>query len=565
MNSPDKIRLLKIRAGKFLRINIPLAILLAFVMVLPDHLMTVFTDKNHVIYEYWIYLLLFGFCSLLLLSRRVVFIITILVLICVIEIAHFSYMAYFGGVISASAILQFFIEYQDVFSASLGYSHFLYFAPLIVLVPYSIAMVAVWKSRYTRITAPYAWLATLAIMLLVPFNIIARPEQVVKYYPQTEFPSFANSYLNLSVLFFNHIPRLAFPGVYASGTTTADISPVDIIRHEIPGQMTIVVIMTESVTYDHMGLFGYSRDTTPFLSSMQHSDGFVWKEGIAAGISTRVSFSSFWNAVRDPHDTQRFIRKNTNLFRLARQNGFYSQFYSAQGSNLIRDSGIEYMNIIYTDALFPGVDNRSSDDALVEMARRLELHDKNLIVFHTRTAHAPYNSNYSEHPGFSIYPEDDSDFRRLLVNTYDNAIVYTDSIIHQLVDIMTDRVNGPLYFLITSDHGQLFGDDSAKTYGHGKLVPEVGHVPVIFYNVNGDRQWIEREQALEVPTHYEVCRLLLSMLGFEIIEGDGDDQMYYINGLGYHHGENGYILVDKSRMKSEKNMKGITYHVYPAS
>lgn len=544
---------------RFLTINIPLALFLTVVMVMPDHLMSLVSDRNQVVYEHWMYLVIFGFCSLLLLVRRPAVIFTVIGLFWITEIAHFCYMAYFGGVISASAILQFFTEFHDVFSASLGYSHYLYYAPLVVILPYAIGIIVFKYTDHMRSTIPYAWVVLFGVLSIVPFKIVMKPHDSVRYYPNPSYPSMANSYMDLSVLFFNHIPHLLFPGLYEKDQR--HFLPVKVTRNEEPEKMTIVVIMTESVTYDHMGLYGYNRPTTPFLSSLKNQPDFVWKPGIAAGISTRVSFASFWNDVRDPRNQNRFMKKTTNLFRLARNNGFYNQLMSAQSSNLIRESGTEYIQEIYTEDTITPYKGERNDNSLLVMARELSLHDRNFIVFHTRTAHAPYKSVYEQNPEQAIYPEGGLDYRDMLVNTYDNAVHYTDHIIEGLVKTMADRVDGPLYIIITSDHGQLFGEDPAKTYGHGKLVPEVGHVPIIFYSVNGKRKWTDYMKNLMQPTHYQLANMMISMLGYSIDDRNSKDQIYYINGLGYHHGENGYIRVDKSGYPRH----AIQYRVFPKS
>ena len=544
---------------RFFAVNLPLSILLGMVLILPDHIMLVISDRNNAIYQLWYYIAIIGLASLILLVKRTSVIYFVIAVFWITETAHFCYMAYFGGVISASAILQFFIEYADVFAASSDLSHYLYYAPLIVFIPYAVAITALRIFRHNRATVPFIWVVLLAVISIVPYRIISEPDRAVKYYPNASFPSIANSYLNLSTLFFNHIPKLVMPGIY--DTEQLYYSPVIISQRETPEQMTIVVIMTEGITYDHMNLYGYERDTTPFLSSLKQDPDFVWKPGISAGISTRVSFVSFWNDVRDPRNTQQFIRKPTNLFRLAGKNGFYNQFLSAQGSNLLRDSGTEYIHVLYTEDSLTPVSGEQNDNSLLLMARDIELHDKNFIVFHTRTAHAAYTSNYTQNQEFAIYPEDGVDYNQMLVNTYDNAIRYSDSVIENLIKTMISRVDGPLYFIVTSDHGQLFGNDVAKTFGHGKLVSEIGRVPIIFYSVNGDQKWLDSARDFVEPTHYELTTFMLSMFGYDIDDRNENDKIYYINGLGYHHGENGYIKIDKSKFPQNS----IEYTVYPKS
>lgn len=542
---------------QFALYNLPLSLLLSLTFILPDHLMALFKDVNPVSYQTWMYFAIFGFSNLILLARKKAIIYSVLATFCIMETAHFCYMAYFGGIISASVILQFFMEFQDVFDVSMAYAQYLVYAPAIVIIPCLITFIMIRAYADRRGTIPLVWILFTLLILTVPYKIISQPDRAVRYMPNPAYPSMANSYLNLSILFFNHIPRLLLPGLY--NQNNKQYLPVRVSETNIPDKMTIVFVMLESVTYDHMGLYGYHRPTTPFLNSLTNDDHFIWKQGISAGISTRVSLSSFWNNVRDPRNTNQFIKKSSNLFRLSAKHGFVNQYISAQTSNLLRDAGTEYIQKLVTKDMLSGSVKTTYDELLPELANNLELYDKNLIVFNTRTAHAPYKSNYKYYSKCNNFTDTDIKYERMILNSYDNAICYTDHILEKLFNIMKERVNGPLYFIVTSDHGQLFGENPEHAFGHGELVPKVGHVPVMYYALHGDNKYGNTLSDLKIVTHNELGQLLLKMTGYEMQDPNSENGIYYINGLGYHHGENGYIKVDVSNYP-EREIKYDIYH-----
>ena len=90
-------------------------------------------------------------------------------------------------------------------------------------------------------------------------------------------------------------------------------------------------------------------------------------------------------------------------------------------------------------------------------------------VLHTYTNHGPsYNTNYP--PEFEVFTPVSSTVemskvsREELFNAYDNSIVYTDWIVHSVIDIVRETGRRGCV-LFVSDHGESLGENNLYMHG----------------------------------------------------------------------------------------------------
>lgn len=188
------------------------------------------------------------------------------------------------------------------------------------------------------------------------------------------------------------------------------------------------------------------------------------------------------------------------------------------------------------------------DDALLILARKLELGPRNFIVLHQRNIHAPYQYNYSHHPDLGEYPVEGLPKREASVNAYDNAILYNDRLFQQIIAFFRQRVSPPLYLWITSDHGEALGENGFL--GHDRLDFEVATVPFMFYGTGDAAEYVPQIRALDLLTHYEMGKLIAKQLGCEILNPNEERGIFYIQGV-VALGKGGY-------MKCRRNGENVT-------
>ena len=79
--------------------------------------------------------------------------------------------------------------------------------------------------------------------------------------------------------------------------------------------------------------FGYERNTTPFFSEIKGRDDFIVRPIHSAAFMTAVALPTLFNAIPQPNGMVQIMHGTTNLFRLAKDQGFQTYWFTAQARN----------------------------------------------------------------------------------------------------------------------------------------------------------------------------------------------------------------------------------------
>ncbi len=300
--------------------------------------------------------------------------------------------------------------------------------------------------------------------------------------------------------------------------------------------INIVYIIGESVNYKHMSLFGYEHDTTPELKKLALENNVYYAQGVSAAVATIASVKLMLNIVREPDNIRQSSSSDTDLFRLAKQKGFKTFYFSAQVDDAIATvNASNYIDVSTKPEDFIGMDCRTKDEHLFEIFSKQKLTNKNFIVFHQRAIHSPYkNSVPKKHMSDSGFASD-----------YDKAISYVDYLVSKIFNLF-NKSEGKFYIIWASDHNELQGEEGS--FGHGLLLPAVGDVPMLFQS--NDSEFLREIKEICRPTHYEVGKSIANILGYEISNHNEKDNIFYINGVDYN-GKCGHIKFQKD-LKNKK-------------
>lgn len=113
-----------------------------------------------------------------------------------------------------------------------------------------------------------------------------------------------------------------------------DLSRIPAFKQPAPSKIgqgsvqNIVLIMGESESAAHLKLFGYGRETSPFLTRLSQADFKpIVKQSYSAGFMTAVSLPSFFNAIPHANGLEQISGGDTNMFRLAKEQGYETYFH----------------------------------------------------------------------------------------------------------------------------------------------------------------------------------------------------------------------------------------------
>ena len=170
--------------------------------------------------------------------------------------------------------------------------------------------------------------------------------------------------------------------------------------------------------------------------------------------------------------------------------------------------------------MYPDQDGRYDGILLAGLKEEIEnsVADKVFIGLHTYTSHGPsYFSNTPEEfkkfmPECTTVEMAQAD-RQELINAYDNTVIYTDYLIHNIIDTLRAIPDRRSCVIFISDHGESLGENNL--YMHGvplSMAPEVQtSIPFIVWTSDKNMKIKDIEQA----GHHNIYHSILRFLGAE--------------------------------------------------
>ncbi|OOF44937.1 hypothetical protein BKK51_07875 [Rodentibacter trehalosifermentans] len=306
---------------------------------------------------------------------------------------------------------------------------------------------------------------------------------------------------------------------------------------ELPKVKNIILIMGESATASHFSVFGYERNTSPFLKDFKNKTGAIVKETYSGGMLTAISLPMFFNAIPYPNGMQQIAKGDTNLFNLAKSRGFNTYFYSAQARDDMHM--INFLGGAWIDKTrFPddeGYSLRESmpDNKLLPEFKKINLgNGYNFIVLHHRGSHIPY--------GALLDNKDKVFGQSNAIDNYDNTILNTDRFISVVYQHLSARNSDDWLIVYTSDHGQYVKSD---TYKQGTLDQDSYIVPLVVYSPNKDIQKTTSTvfSSCQRTFHYQLSSLLINTMGYDYQIGNCLEGVVNGNILS---GDAGYLKIE---------------------
>jgi glucan phosphoethanolaminetransferase (alkaline phosphatase superfamily) len=288
----------------------------------------------------------------------------------------------------------------------------------------------------------------------------------------------------------------------------------------------VILIVGESLSLHYMSLYGYDKDTTPNLKRLQKDDkNFIAFKAISGGVFTDSSVPMLLNVEKQPNALNHILTNKTNLFKLAKDNGYKTHWISAQANDsfsYIRSyMGLKYIDN-YTDSLKYGFDKYTSslDDVLLKELKHIDFSKRNFIVLNMIGSHEPYETRVIK----TFKPFGNSNH----LDNYCNTVAYTDLILNDIIKFVKKQ-NKEIIFIFTSDHGQHV---TKQSLGKGNLKDIRDYqVPAIFYshNINIGNEVSTILNTKEYNSHYNIGLITAYYLGYKTLDYI-DLNKAYING-----------------------------------
>jgi heptose-I-phosphate ethanolaminephosphotransferase len=251
---------------------------------------------------------------------------------------------------------------------------------------------------------------------------------------------------------------------------------------------TLVLVISESINRQHLGIYGYPRQTSPKLNQKLAADPErlkMFSHAWSVDASTVPALQNFFYFGQQEGQKQ-------HLLALAAAAGYQTWWISNQDDVAIEQEHARLAHHAHMINHRPGRGSHSLDHTslpVLEQALRSAAPRK-LIVLHLIGAHPDYKRRHV--PGVAAFSgvkdgvyeglkaQGRPSWVRQLRNDYDSALAYHDTVVAQTL-ALTRQLGGPaaawVYF---SDHGQDVGT-SGNRAGHSMHTAEGYRIPLLMW------------------------------------------------------------------------------------
>ncbi|MBS0340484.1 MAG: phosphoethanolamine transferase [Proteobacteria bacterium] len=262
-----------------------------------------------------------------------------------------------------------------------------------------------------------------------------------------------------------------------------------VVAHE--GPSTVVLVITDSINRDNLGLYGYRRDTTPRLQVHRHRAGdnmLVLRNAWSVDASTLPALRNLF-AFGQPDAS-----RPQHLLALARAAGYKVWWMSNHDDIAIEQQHARLADVVDFVNRTPGRASASLDGELLDCVQEA-LEDparRKLIVVHLLGAHPHYRLRFPEGQN----PFDDevdaveaqmqdqgrAAWVRRFRQDYDAALLYHDFVVSETLQLTQAVGQGEGYraWMYLSDHGQEVGHVSDRA-GHSPHTESGYRIPALVW------------------------------------------------------------------------------------
>jgi len=297
-------------------------------------------------------------------------------------------------------------------------------------------------------------------------------------------------------------------GFSLSGCTKKDSKP------------NVILLVIDTLRSDMLPVYGEHSDLAPFMTELG-KQGVVFKNAFSTSSWTAPATASILTGLyplehgilmgrrstrklhgRDPSTKLNAIPKEvTTIAEIMKENGF-ATFAAVDNGNIREDSG--FAQGFDKFATFQNVGGDNINKTILDWASGIKKSERYFLYIQYMDPHHPY----IEHEKW--FKGGDKHGMERLKYAYQSEVSFTDEKVKEIYQALGWDKN--TIILITSDHGEEFGEHGAG--GHGKtLYNEVTNVPFIVYYPDGQLKSGLREDYVgsidALPTLVELAGLKL--------------------------------------------------------
>lgn len=304
----------------------------------------------------------------------------------------------------------------------------------------------------------------------------------------------------------------------------------------------IFLITIDTLRADHLGCYGYARNTSPFIDSLSKK-GIQFRRAYSQSSTTCPSHASIFTGM---YLSQHRVLANgyvlddsfVTLAEVLKNNGFKTVAFTSTDQHFLHSNinqGFEFYEEPEDTHRTYGFKYRQANLTLknaIVWLYNFDIKEKLFMWIHIFDPHLPYNppkefyelmDNELNQKKFLKFVEKyqinlevfDNSTEKMYedITNYDAEIRYVDEEIKEFFNFIEEKgLNEKTLWIITSDHGEALGQH--YWFQHGKtLYQDSIHVPLIFFFTEGIFPSIKINKIAEVSS---IFKTILDILDIEL-------------------------------------------------
>lgn len=238
----------------------------------------------------------------------------------------------------------------------------------------------------------------------------------------------------------------------------------------------IVMIIGESFSKSHSSLYGYNKNTNPYLQTLvADSCLFIYQNIQSPATNTIPCFQAIMSTYKPEFKDSIPWYKCTTLPEILLCSNYYTHWISNQSKIGLFDTVIgRYADLcnqnFFVGNKYAGMGRTNLDEELIPLIKPLlqDTKSNNFYFIHLMGSHSNFKNRYPQ--TFEKFKAEDyknhPNHQRENLATYDNSILYNDSIVYEIIRLFQDKETIAFYF---SDHAIDAYESSDDYIAHAKV------------------------------------------------------------------------------------------------
>lgn len=255
----------------------------------------------------------------------------------------------------------------------------------------------------------------------------------------------------------------------------------------------IVMIIGESFSKSHSSLYGYSKETNPYLQTLEKDNSlFVYSNVSSPATNTIPCFQAIMSTYKPEYKDSIPWYQCTSLPEILQHSGYHTYWISNQSKIGIFDTVIgRYADLcnhnFFVGDKYAGMHRNNLDEEIIPFINPLlqNTNSNNFYFIHLMGSHSTFKKRYPK--TFEKFKPEDyltrPKHQRENLATYDNSILYNDSVVYEIIELFNEKETIIFYF---SDHAIDAYESSDNYMAHAKVTDpksvEAGtNIPFMIY------------------------------------------------------------------------------------